>query len=398
VPEIARCHPELYEELLAAKVTAMEELVTAAVVGGTPDGTDLPALPEIEVFESERTHFRMRAGFATWRDGDDFHYVMFNRDDTRNPREVRSYPMGSLQLNALMKPLHDGLAASDTLRGRINDVRFLTTKAGDCLVSITYNKPIGGGEWEEAACDLSSKLGGLKIVGRSRKVKVVVGGETVQEVLDVPGRGPCRYTQTEGAFTQPNAKVCEAMLGWAYDATLGLGDTDLCELYCGNGCFTVALAPNFRTVVATELSKASVALAQANIAANDVPNVHVARLSAEDFADAYAGRQRFARLEEAGIVLGARPSAGGEGAAAEDGMRMETIFVDPPRAGLDPVCRTLAAKFERVVYVSCNPETLARDLEELAASHSVVRLAAFDQFPYTPHLECGVVLQRREPV
>ena len=47
-----------------------------------------------------------------------------------------------------------------------------------------------------------------------------------------------------------------------------------------------------------------------------------------------------------------------------------------------------------MVYVSCNPDTLARDVRELSATHEVTRLAAFDQFPYTPHLECGVVLER----
>ena len=66
------------------------------------------------------------------------------------------------------------------------------------------------------------------------------------------------------------------------------------------------------------------------------------------------------------------------------------------RAGLDATCRELAATFDHVVYVSCNPETLARDLAELSATHEVTRLAAFDQFPYTPHLESGVVLVRRD--
>ena len=75
---------------------------------------------------------------------------------------------------------------------------------------------------------------------------------------------------------------------------------------------------------------------------------------------------------------------------------MRTLFVAPPRAGLDATCRELAATFDHVVYVSCNPETLARDLAELSATHEVTRLAAFDQFPYTPHLESGVVLVRRD--
>ena len=61
---------------------------------------------------------------------------------------------------------------------------------------------------------------------------------------------------------------------------------DLLELYCGNGCFTVALAPNFRRVVATEVAKPSVALARDNLALNGVTNATVARLSAEEFVEA----------------------------------------------------------------------------------------------------------------
>lgn len=141
------------------------------------------------------------------------------------------------------------------------------------------------------------------------------------------------------------------MLGWAFDATRGLEDSDLCELYCGNGCFTIALAPNFRRVVATELSKSSVRLAELNLEANRVSNVRVAKLSAEEFVEAHAQRRHFRRLDTAGVDLS---SAGG--------YRLETLFVDPPRAGLDATCRQLAAEFGRVVYVSCNPETLARDV------------------------------------
>ena len=83
------------------------------------------------------------------------------------------------------------------------------------------------------------------------------------------------------------------MLGWAFDATRGLEATDLCELYCGNGCFTVALAPNFRRVVATEVSRASVALANANLADNGITNTRVAAVSAEDFVVAYSGIQPY---------------------------------------------------------------------------------------------------------
>ena len=71
------------------------------------------------------------------------------------------------------------------------------------------------------------------------------------------------------------------------------------------------------------------------------------------------------------------------------------MLVDPPRAGLD--ARTLAqvAGFDHIVYISCNPRTLLENLRALAPTHRIERCAAFDQFPYTPHLECGVSLRRR---
>ena len=400
VPEIARCYPERYDELLREKVAILEELLASA--SGPWGGRG--ALPPTEVHESARAHFRMRADFTVWREGEGLHYVMFNRgDEARQPREVLSYPMGSERINALMTPLRDAVAAAPVLRHKINDVRFLTTTAGDALATITYNAPIGD-EWAAAAAEMagalsSGVLGGapLRVVGRSRKVKLVVGGETVSERLDVPGRGACAYTQTEGAFTQPNAGVCEKMLGWAFDATRPPGGAaaangDLCELYCGNGCFTVALAPNFRRVVATEISKASVALAERNLAANaGCEHARVAKLSAEEFARAHAG-ERFKQLSAAGIHLDGGDGGGGAG---EEPYDFRTLFVDPPRAGLDETCRALARQFARVVYVSCNPETLARDVRDLAATHRITRVAAFDQFPYTPHLEAGVVLELR---
>lgn len=71
-----------------------------------------------------------------------------------------------------------------------------------------------------------------------------------------------------------------------------------------------------------------------------------------------------------------------------------SLFVDPPRAGLDETCSQIAAGFDRISYVSCNPETLARDVRLLAPTHFVERIAAFDQLFYTDHLECGVLRGR----
>ena len=421
-------YPERYDELLAGKVARMEELLNDAIGD---------ALPAVEVFESHPTNFRMRANFAMWREGTEVLYVMFNKDEETEgrgpPVEVRSFPMGSALINKLMQPVRSAIESTPLLSEKINSVNFLTTTTGQALITMTYNRPINE-TWLEAATALQGQLaplvgpqgvaehgagdsadGVVRLVGRSRKRKLVVGGETLREELHVQGRGRCVYTQTEGAFTQPNAAMCEKMLAWAYDATQGSGEHDLCELYCGNGCFTVALAPNFRRVVATEMSKASVELARSNLAANRISNTRVARLTAQEFAEAFAGGRSFTRLHEAGIALeggwrmplgvvaekqddtesDAPAAPGGDTVEPMVFDRLQTLFVDPPRAGMDATCRKLAVAFERIVYISCNPETLARDLAELSATHRAVRVAAFDQFPFTPHLEAGVILERR---
>ena len=75
------------------------------------------------------------------------------------------------------------------------------------------------------------------------------------------------------------------MLEWAIDCTRD-SQGDLLELYCGNGNFSLALAQNFRRVLATELAKPSVESAQYNIAANKIDNVQILRLSAEEFTQA----------------------------------------------------------------------------------------------------------------
>jgi 16S rRNA G966 N2-methylase RsmD len=156
---------------------------------------------------------------------------------------------------------------------------------------------------------------------------------------------------------------------------------DLLELYCGNGNFSLALARNFDRVLATEIAKPSVAAAQYNIAANHIDNVQIIRMAAEEFTQAMNGVREFNRLQ--GIDL--------------KSYQCETIFVDPPRSGLDSETEKMVQAYPRILYISCNPETLCQNLETLSQTHNVTRLALFDQFPYTHHMECGVLLTRSRP-
>ena len=204
----------------------------------------------------------------------------------------------------MMPRVMAAVQASPILRKKLFQANFHTTLAGNSMVTLIYHRKLED-EWTEAAKTLRedlSKISGMSspphIIGRSRKQKIFLDKNEVEEVLDVPGRGILRYIQVEGAFSQPNAGICTCMLGWAVDVTQGSTDHDLLELYCGNGNFTAALAPNFRRVVATEISKSSVAAAKRNFEANKVENVFVARMSSEEFTQAWQTGRKFERLKD----------------------------------------------------------------------------------------------------
>ncbi|MDT4803583.1 tRNA/tmRNA (uracil-C(5))-methyltransferase [compost metagenome] len=335
------------------------------------------AAPEPEVFDSPREHYRLRTEFRLWRESgnENRHYAMFEPGDKFTPVIIDDFPIASARINALMPRLKAAWQASTALSFKLFQVEFLTTLAGDALITLCYHRPLDAA-WQVEAERLASELG-VSLVGRSRGQRLVIGRDYVEEAMQVAGRS-FRYRQPEGAFTQPNGVVCGKMLNWAYDA-LGQRDDDLLELYCGNGNFTLPLATRVRKVLATEISKTSVNAALANLADNAVDNVTLVRLSAEELTEALNEVRPFRRL--AGIDL--------------KGYEFGSVFVDPPRAGMDPDTCELTRRFDRILYISCNPETLAANIQQLHDTHKVVRCALFDQFPYTHHMESGVLLERR---
>jgi tRNA (uracil-5-)-methyltransferase len=167
------------------------------------------------------------------------------------------------------------------------------------------------------------------------------------------------------------------MLGWASSVTRNSGH-DLLELYCGNGNFTLPLSKNFNKVLATEVSKTSISAMSHNIEINQVSNIAIARLSSEDAAQAIRRLRPFRRLAHINL----------------DDYQFSTVFVDPPRAGLDQHTLQLVKQFDNICYISCNPDSLIANLQVLTHTHSIKQVALFDQFPYTEHIESGVFLKK----
>lgn len=360
---VGQVFPEQYSQQLADKVTAVEQLFA-----------EFDA-PPADVFSSASSHYRLRAEFRIWHDGDDIYHAMFD-PQTRDKVRIDYFPVACRTIADFMPVLLSNIQFNHELRYKLYQVDYLATLSGELLVSLIYKRPLGAG-WLEQAKALTDALAAdynVKLIGRSRKQKLMVSNDYVTEQFELDGK-QLQYQQVEGSFTQPNGEVNRNMLSWAKNIAQQLSG-DLLELYCGNGNFSIALAPCFDNVVATEISRTSIKSAQYNISLNKVTNLQVLQMSAEDVA---AALQQGSRLKQLDLAQ----------------MQLDTVLVDPPRAGLDDSTVALVSRFNDIIYISCNPDTLAQNLKTLSQSHAIVKMAVFDQFPYTHHIETGVWLRKR---
>jgi 23S rRNA (uracil1939-C5)-methyltransferase len=170
------------------------------------------------------------------------------------------------------------------------------------------------------------------------------------------------------AFFQTNTEMAERLYGVAIEYAALRGHENVFDLYCGIGTIGLSLASRARRVIGVEIAEAAVADAIENARINEIQN-----------ASFYAGDIRLAMRE-----------------LVEREGRPDLVVVDPPRAGLSQkvVRRIVEAGASRVVYVSCNPTTLAPNAAQLvAAGYSLVRVRPVDMFPHTPHIECVALFE-----
>ena len=335
-------------------------------------------MPELVVFASEPLHYRLRAEFRLWHDGDNLHHVMFDQI-TKQKYYVDHFPPACQLINKVMVDLISFLKENDIARRKLFQIDYLATLSGEIIVSLLYHKALDEQwtvEMQKIRSTLSQKYK-IDIIGRARKQKIILDKDYITEAVTINQRN-YTFKQIENSFTQPNALVNIKMIEWALDITKN-SSGDLLELYCGSGNFSIPLAQNFDKVLATEISKTSVSAAQDNITKNSIDNLKIIRMSSEEFVQAQQGVREFRRLE--GINLA--------------DYHCKTVLVDPPRSGLDDSTVNMISQYENIVYISCNPDTLKHNLDALILTHTITQFALFDQFPFTHHAECGVYLQKR---
>ncbi len=334
---------------------------------------------DFDIIRSEPKNFRNRAEFRIWWEKDEkgekdvLSYAM--NDIKKDILEIDSCSIVSPDIANLMPKILNELQSSMILSFRLFAIEFLVSSTSDMLVTLIYHKKLEN-EWIELAKNLETKLN-IKIIGRSRKQKIVLSSDYINETLNIDNQ-KFHFAYEENGFTQPNTAVNIKMIEWVLQNS-SKQDADLCELYCGGGNFTIALSKKFNKVLATEISKTSIKSALRNCELNSIENIEFIRMSAEDFVQALNEVRAFNRLKNIDLKS----------------YNFSTIFMDPPRSGLDDTTRNLSKDFENIIYISCNPETLHRDLETLTKTHEIVKFALFDQFAYTEHIECGVILTKK---
>lgn len=330
------------------------------------------------IVSSAPENYRMRAEFRVWHDGDDLYHIMFNQE-TKQKYRVDQLPAASKLINRAMQDVLNGIKDVPVLRQKLFQIDYLSCLNNEVVVSLLYHRQLDE-DWDSAISALRSSISQdypINFIGRARKQKRICEQDYVIERLSVHGKD-YTFKHIENSFTQPNAHVNCKMIEWAADIAKTLSG-DLLELYCGAGNFTIPLADYFDNVLATEISKTSVNAAQYNITVNNSQNCQILRMSSEEFVEAQQGVRTFKRLE--GIDISQ--------------YNLETVLVDPPRAGLDEATCEMISQYNNIIYISCNPETLAENLKTLNMTHDVVKTALFDQFPFTHHVEAGVYLRRK---
>ncbi|HEX6390276.1 MAG TPA: 23S rRNA (uracil(1939)-C(5))-methyltransferase RlmD [Solirubrobacteraceae bacterium] len=202
--------------------------------------------------------------------------------------------------------------------------------------------------------------------------ETTVGGETTlvsgTETIDEELSG-LRFAISAEAFFQTNTEMAERLYAIAGEYAQLQGWERVYDLFCGIGTIALTLAPRAGEVFGLEIVEDAIGDAIRNAARNEITNARF-----------FAGDVRLALRE-----------------LVETAGRPDVLVVDPPRAGLSQkvVRRVIEAAPKRIVYVSCNPTTLAPNAAQLGeAGYALRRVRPVDMFPQTPHVECVALLER----
>ena len=264
-----------------------------------------------------------------------------------------------------------------TGRGLVRHLFLRTNSAVEVLCCIVANGKTlpHGAELADGLRAAAPGLAGVVLSVNTRKTNVILG----QEFLTLWGRDwleeeLCGHTfrLSVPSFFQVNRAQTETLYRRTLDFAGLTGTETVVELYCGIGTISLTLAERAKQVIGVEVVPQAVEDAKENAARSGL-----------------AHKTRFECGDAAGLAA----------ALDKEGVRPDIVVVDPPRKGLAPEVVDAIAKMgpDRVVYVSCDPATLARDVKRFGAlGYAPARAEAVDLFPRTAHVETVVLLSKTD--
>ena len=294
-------------------------------------------------------------------DGEQFFQHMQSRfDPTRDEAQLvhmatdgetfgHHHRFGEMALAYLVSRLEGDERLRLTNYGEFPDVASLVTELTTAVPEITTI--------------IHNQNGQKSNIATGEKEQVVFGPGYIEEIA--LGR---RFRIGANTFFQTNSLQAEKLYQTALDELHLSGDEDVLDLYCGTGAITILLAGTARSVTGVELVAASVSAAKENASLNGLVNC------------------RFVEGDVTAFLKG-----------LGDSRLFPVIVIDPPRAGLHPKALKLILEYgpSKLLYISCNPSTFARDTRDaIAAGYRLSRVIPVDMFPHTMHIEVVGLLQR----
>lgn len=263
-------------------------------------------------------------------------------------------------------------------------------QSGEVMVVLVLGSPIlpSKNNFVKALRKLHPEITTIIVNVNDKKTSMVLGEkETV-----IYGKGyiedtlcGCTFRISPKSFYQVNPVQTEALYRKAIEYAGLTGKERVVDAYCGIGTIGIIAAKKAKEVISVEQNRDAVRDAVTNAKRNEIKNVQ--------FYNADAGKFM---VEMSNVRIESEHSKKSAGLRSEE--EVDVVFMDPPRAGSDEAFLSSVVKLspKRVVYVSCNPETLARDLKYLTRhGYEAVECQPVDMFPWTVHVETCVLLSKR---
>lgn len=365
-----------YEEELRAKEKKVRDALTR--IGGQ-DETVLRGITGAPTTE----HYRNKAQYPVGRDADGRVVTGFYRPRSHDIVPIEQCQIQSETADCIAAVVRQWMQEFDvppydygTKRGTIRHIYVrVGEKSGESQLTLiaATRKMSALDELVRRLREAAPSLTGILLNHNQRGDNVILGDRTDvlwgEPMLEDRLCGHSFLLSPE-AFYQVNHAQAERLYACAVEFAGLTGEETVIDLYCGAGTITLTLAEQAKTVIGVEIVPEAVENARQNAARNAMDNV--------EFLCADAG--------QAARQLAAR------------GVQADVLVVDPPRKGMDEQTRDAILRMQppRVVYVSCDPATLARDVRELTgAGYTLEYAQAFDLFPRTSHVETVALLKAK---